>query len=59
MGRRSGRRDYKRGRALLGPHNLREKMACRTMVGGRWGDGWESAMRGVVRGEELMKSEDI
>jgi hypothetical protein len=29
------------------------------MVGGGWGDGWERARRGVVRGEELMKSEDI
>ena len=32
-----------------GPHNLREKMACRTMVGAWWDEGRESAMRGVVR----------
>ena len=31
-----------------GPHNLRETMACRTMVGGWWGDGRESAVRGEL-----------
>ena len=29
-----------------GPHNLREKMACRTMVGGWWGEGGSMGMVG-------------
>ena len=33
-----------------GPHNLREKMACETMVGGWWGDGRESAVGGGSTG---------
>ena len=33
-----------------GPYNLRKKVACRTVVGRWWGDGWESAMGGVGQG---------
>jgi hypothetical protein len=32
-----------------GPHNCRNKMACRTMVGAWWDDSRESAVGGVVR----------
>ena len=35
-----------------GPHNFRKEMACRTMVGGWWGDGRKRAVGWVVRGWE-------